>query len=399
MNNSLKIIRFLIPVIILGILGGIAITLIRHPPEAERIVPPDKPLMTVNTMTLHRAPYRIGIQSYGNVRPRTKSILVAQVAGQIVSINPNLREGGFFEEGEQLLAIDPRDYIADVKIAEAALMDARQELIEEQARSEQALRDWNRLGNKGQATDLVLRKPQLLAAESRVISAESALTKARLSLERTRIIAPYAGRVLRKMVDVGQVVSMNTLLAEVYASDAVEIRLPIRNRDLAFIDLPESYRYEENSTEGPDVTIFSELEEGQTWTGRVVRTESAIDDKARQLHVVVQIDDPFDKGKVGFTPIKIGQYVTAELKGKLVEAGLVIPNQAIYQGSYVYIVKEDVLQRRNIEIAWQNNEDSLVRSGLMPGEELVLTPLGQVTSGLRVMISKTGENLTMEPSP
>ena len=279
-------------------------------------------------------------------------------------------------------------------------MDARQLLIEEQARSEQALRDWNRLGNEGQATDLVLRKPQLLAAESRVISAESALTKARLSLERTKIIAPYAGRVLRKMVDIGQVVSMNTQLAEVYASDAVEIRLPIRNRDLAFIEVPESYRHDEDdAAEGPDVKIFSELGGSQTWTGKVVRTESAIDDKAQQLHVVVQIVDPFDKEKTEMTPIKIGQYVTAELKGKLVKDGLVIPNQAIYQGSYVYIVEEDVLQRRDIEIAWQNDKESLIQSGLTPGDELVLTSLGQVTSGIRVKVSNDSENLSMESPP
>lgn len=376
------------PIIILIVLGGIAFLIMRNPPEAERRDAPSGPQMTVDVMTLHKRPYQVRLQSYGTVQPRTQSMLVAQVAGEITSINDSLREGGFFEKGDELLSIDARDYRADVKIAEASLMDARQSLAEQKARAVQALEDWNRLGNKGEAPDLVLRKPQLLAAEARVISAESVLEKSNLELERTRILAPYAGRVMHKMVDQGQVVNSNSQLAEVYAVDFVEIRLPLRNRDLSFIDLPEDYRFEnDDRNEGPQVTIYSELAGGSEWQGMVVRTESEIDDNARQLHVVAQIDNPFGLQAHGKTPLKIGQYVTAELMGKQVEDALVIPNRAIYQGTYVYVVIDGVLQRRDINIAWQNQEEAIIDDGLAEGDELVLTSLGQVTSGVRVSVS------------
>ena len=130
------------------------------------------------------------------------------------------------------------------------------------------------------------------------------------------------------------------------------------------------------------------MSRGAEWQGRVVRTEGTIDDRARQLHVVAQVDDPFGVHAQGKTPLKIGQYVTAELAGRNLQDALVIPSLAIYQGGYVYVVMDGVLQRREIDVAWQNQEEALIAGGLDRGDLLVLTPLGQVTSGVRVAISR-----------
>lgn len=377
----------LIPVAIFGGLVLIAIIIRMNPPEAPQRPAFSGPMMTVETRVIAETDYPIMLESYGTVQPRTRSILVAQVSGQIISVNENVRNGGFFEEGDVLAKIDPRDYEANVRISEASLMDARQALAEAAARTNQAKEDWARLGNTGDAPDLVLRIPQLEAAKAKVISAESALQKSNLDLERSNIVAPFAGRILRKLVDVGQVVSQNTQLAEIYATDYVEIRLPLRNRDLPFIDLPESNRFNEVSRVAEArVEIRSDLGGEDSWEARLVRTEGAIDETARQLHVIAQIDDPFGSDRQAQTPIKIGQYVTAKLQGKTMRRALVIPNNTIYQGSYVYIVEDEILRRRNIEIDWQNDSDALIGAGLAPGDILVTTPLGQVSSGIRVSV-------------
>jgi RND family efflux transporter MFP subunit len=269
-------------------------------------------------------------------------------------------------------------------------MDAKQALAEAEARTVQAREDWQRLGNSGDAPELVLRLPQLEAAKARVISAQSALQKSKLDLERTNIVAPFAGRILRKLADVGQVVSGNTSIAEIYATDSIEIRLPLRNRDLGFIDLPERYRYSDvEQGVNSKVTILSDLFDGDSWDAELVRTEGAIDESARQLHVIAQINDPFGHPGENRAPLKIGQYVTAQLTGKELTDVLVIPNTAIYQGSYVYVVEDGLLQRRDIDIAWQNDDEAIIAGGLDHGDALVTTPLGQVTSGIRVSV--TGE--------
>jgi RND family efflux transporter MFP subunit len=379
--------KILLPFAILGTLVLIAVVIKMNPPEAPRRGDFGGPQMIVETQPVELESYTVMLESYGTVQPRTQSMLIAQVGGQIISVNPNVRDGGFFEQGDILGKIDPRDYEANVRIASATLMDARQALVEAQARTEQAREDWARLGNTGEPGELVLRLPQLEAARARVTSAESALQKSSLDLERTNIVAPFAGRVLRKFVDVGQVVSTNTQLAEIYATDSVEIRLPIRNRDLPFIDLPEAYRYSAaNETRGTYVEIESQLGGNAIWDASLVRTESAIDETARQLHVIAMIADPFGQAVDDRVPLKIGQYVTARLTGKTLPDALVIPNNTIYQGTYVYIVEDGILQRRNIDIEWQNDDDALITSGLVAGDALVTTPLGQVTSGIRVSV-------------
>ena len=80
---------------------------------------------------------------------------------------------------------------------------------------------------------------------------------------------------------------------------------------------------------------------------------------------------------------------------------LVIPSSSIYQGSYVYIVEDNLLKRKNVTISWQNGEESIISSGLNANEQLVLTPLGQVHSGTPVAIAgqprskKKGQDTTL----
>lgn len=380
--------KILVPVAILTVAVVLYQTIIANPPQARRGGPPRTAQMSVEVVQIQPTQYQVMIDSFGTVRPRTESALVAQVGGQINFVSPQFRDGGFFEKGDVLVKIDDRDYQAEVKIAKAQLMNAKQALLEEQARSEQALVDWQRLGNGKKPNDLVLRKPQMESAKAQVLSAQASLEKADLRLERSQIVAPYAGRILTKKVDLGQVVSSNTPLADIYAVDYVEIRLPIKNIDLALVTLPEQYRDSDGSEASVPVRFQSDLMGAQSWDGEVLRTEGAIDSSAQQLHIVAQIANPYENQNGA--PVKIGQYVTAQIQGKTLDDAMVIPNRAIYQGSYVYVVKDGVLLRKEIETRWQNTEEALIESGLAFGDNLVLTSLGQVSSGTPVHI--LGEN-------
>lgn len=385
--NKTRFPRFVMPVLILIVAGIIVSIIFKNPPTAKRFGGAKQAQLIVDAKTIEPRSYRVQVASYGIVKPRTQSILVAQVSGEISFISDSLRDGGFFEKGQMLLSIDERDYLAEVKIAEASLLSAKQALVEEQARGKQALADWQRLGSGDAPSDLVLRKPQLAAQQANVLSAQAKLEKAQLALERTKIVAPFSGRVLKKHVDIGQVVSNNAQLAEIFATDKVEIRLPINNKDLAFINLPEVYQSGEKTNQNSLVTFNSDLIGEQTWQGTLVRTEGAINDASQQLYVVAQIEDPYSTPVSGQNPVKIGQYVSATITGREIPNALVIPNNAIYQGSYVYVLdKENQLLRKDISLAWQGESESLVATGLMANERLVVTPLGQVSSGTRVAV-------------
>jgi len=385
--NKAKLPRLVMPVIILIVAGIIISVIFKNPPSTKRFGGAKQAQLVVDIKNIQAAPYRINVASYGVVKPRTQSVLVAQVSGEVSFISESLRDGGFFEKGQVLLRIDERDYRSEVKIAEASLLSAKQALFEEQARGKQALADWQRLGSDEAPSDLVLRKPQLASQEANVLSAQAKLEKAQLALERTNIVAPFSGRVLKKHVDIGQVVSNNAQLAEVFATDTVEIRLPINNKDLAFIDLPEIYQSGEKTNQNSQVIFNSDLIGEQTWQGTLVRTEGAINDASQQLYVVAQIEDPYSTPVTGQNPVKIGQYVNALIRGREIQNALVIPNDAIYQGSYVYVLNnENRLLRKDITLAWQDESESLIGAGLEPNSRLVVTPLGQVSSGTQVAV-------------
>ncbi|MFT5850979.1 MAG: RND family efflux transporter MFP subunit [Colwellia sp.] len=376
--------------IILAVIIGVTLSLVAliysNPPQSKRAKPSKAPQMTVATKILAPQRYQVMVESFGTVKPRTQSILFGQVAGQITQVSGQFRDGGFFEKGDVLVQLDDRDYRSEVKVSQANLLSANQVLLEEQARVQQAEADWQRLGNGKVAGVLVLRQPQLESAKAKVLSAQAQLDKAKLSLERTQIVAPYAGRILKKQVDIGQVVTSNSQLATIFAVDYVEIRLPINNKDLSLINLPEVYRDIGEQGNKDDVKISSDLIGHQSWNGKIIRTESAIDEQSQQLYVVAQINRPYDATTSLGSPIKIGQYVTAQITGKELSNVLVIPSNVIYQGSYVYTVENGLLIRKEVLLGWQNGKESIVESGLVAGDELVLTSLGQVSSGTPVAI-------------
>lgn len=383
MNNVKK---WLIPLVILLIAAFVVNTIFNNPPKSRRGGPPSAPKMTVDVKPLVTQNYTVVVDSFGTVQPTIQSALVAQVSGQIVEVSPKFRSGGFFKKGDVLLKIDPRDFEANVKIAQAGLISAKQELIEARANADQAKRIWQPLGDGQSPSDLALRKPQLEAAKARLVSAQASLERAELALERTHIIAPFDGRILRQQVDLGQVLPNNTVVAQIYATDSVEIRLPINNSDIELVNFPDEYADTDKTNNKIEARFTSSLSQNQTWIGQVIRTEAAIDTVSQQLFVVARIHEPYNPELHPGSPIKIGQYVSAEIQGKTLENALVIANSSIYQGSYVYVVEDDLLMRKDITIGWQNGHEAIITEGLSSGDLLVTTALGQVSSGTRVLL-------------
>lgn len=380
--------KIILPVIILTVCIALVYFITQNPPEAKRRPVSSGPQITVKTTSISPVDYQVMLNSFGLVRPRTQSNLVAQVSGQIMKISEQFRDGRFFEKGEPLVWLDERDYLAEVNIAKANVLSGKQNLLEEEARGQQALVDWQRLGDGSKPNALVLRKPQLEAAKAALLSAEAQLQKAQLALERTTITAPYAGRILNTQADIGQVVNSNSVLASIYAIDVVEVRLPINNNDLELIDLPKEYRGNTVLDGNTKVYLNSDLIGQQSWLAKIVRTEGAISSDSQQLYVIAQIEDPYNELNDDKMPVKIGQYVNADIVGKQITNAIVIPNSAIYQGSYVYTVVDGALLRKDITIRWQNTDEAIIDKGLRAGETLVLTTLGQVSSGTRVQIEE-----------
>ena len=228
--------------------------------------------------------------------------------------------------------------------AEAAVAQARVQLEREQAEAELARRDWEELGDGGEPSALLLRKPQLAQARAALEAAEAAVERARLNLARTRVTAPFEGRVRAKRADVGQSVSPGTPLADVYATEYAEVRLPVSKQDLAYLDVGVGWSADGGSgggdgkgAEGPPVALHGDLAGAtRSWTARVVRTDAEIDPQTRMLSVFARVDDPYRRDGAsaaadgGAPPaLPMGLFVEAEIAGRIAPAAAVLPRRAL----------------------------------------------------------------------
>lgn len=383
--------NFILGLIILSLSLATAYYLNSNPPSAQREKPP-VPVLQVEHLIAAPQNYSIEVESYGIVQARTRGNLTARVSGEIMNVSDNFRSGSFFEKDDLLLQIDPRDFQTALVNAKANVSKAQAALAQEQAQAEQAAKDWQRLGNSGKAPDLVLRKPQLSAASAELEWNNAALAKAHLDLSRTQITAPYSGRIISKHVALGQYVTTGTNLAEIFSIDYVEVRLPLSSNDYAQLEIIENYQAEdENRSAGnsPQVKIISQLgDQKQIYTGYISRSEGVFDSTTRQIRVVAHIDDPYGRENETTQPLIIGQFVTAIIKGRELQDVFVIPNRALYQGSYVFIVEDGAIKRRDIHLAWQDSEMSVISEGLVSGDIVVTTPLSDSISGTKVRLKQ-----------
>ena len=330
------------------------------------------------------------VPSYGVVQPKTKSLVIAQVSGQVNEVSNNFREGAFFEKGDLLLIIDDADYQAQLTIAQAELKQSEFTYEDEKARSLLAIKDWRSQGNTKEPPSLVARKPQLNSSLSSLEASRAKVIQAQLNLQRTRITAPFAGRVLKLDVNVGQVVNNGTTLGNIYAVDSAEIRLPIQQKHISHLALPETYR--DSSSKPALIAVKISAKIGNTthlWDGNIARVEGTIDTQTRQLYVVAEVKDPYKFRADGTPPLKIGQFVNVLIKGKELNAVIVLPRTAVTPSGNINVIEGGVLKRMAVMALWEDDDNVVIKNDFNQNQQISTTPLGDIVSGTRVEIMNT----------
>ena len=369
-------------VIVAALIGAATIvaTSQRLQPSQSDVVPP-----TVRVLKAEPKAVRLVVHAQGTVAPRTETALVPEVSGNIIWISENLVAGGYFEASEPLLRIDDRDYMTAVERAIATINRTEAELefsefelqrLQELERSELISR-----------SDVESGMRAARVAEANLQDARVALEQAERNLTRTEILAPFKGLVRNEQADVGQFVSRGAAIANIYAIDYVEVRLPIADQQLAYLDLPLAERGELDAATAPTVTLSADFAgRNYRWAGRVVRTEAEIDSRSRMIQVVARISaDDVSGNDPEALPPPVGLFVHAEIEGRPADNIVVVPRAAIRNSSDVLIVDEDNrLRFRSVELLRVYGEDAFISDGLSKGELVSISPLQTVVDGMRV---------------
>ncbi len=346
--------------------GGMAI--LKPPPETEPVGDVE---LLIDVQTLEAGRYRFTIASQGTVRPLTETILSAEVSGPIVSVSPKFIAGGVFAAGEELMRIDQRNYVGAVQQAQALLKQRQIEFD----------------GAKTLRTQGYRAEAEFAAAEAALATAKADLIRAQRDLDRTRIRLPYAGMVRSRSANLGQFVNPGKELGIVFATDIAEVRLPLTDQDLAFVDLPDAREITESgeSATGPTVTL-SAIQRGRlaSWTARIVRSEGVVDERARVTYAVARVADPYGLhgDSLHTTPLPMGTFVSASIKGATVEDAVRLPRGVLRRRNEVIFIDENNRIRvRRVQLIRSDAEYAYVAGEALAGERISLTAIDSPING------------------
>jgi len=378
-----KLFKVSAPVIVLaGSIGVVfALSAAKPPPEKKE---ESQRLISLYVDEVRSDIVTISVQTQGEVRPKTEIDLIPQVSGRIIAISQSFSEGAEFGPGSMLLKIDDTDYKLAVIRARARVAEAQVGVQRELANAKIKQGQWRDKSTRGQPTPYALNKPQVMEAEAKLLAAQADLQGAELNVARTEISAPFRGRVREKSVGIGQYVSVGTRLGRVFATDTVEIRLPLTDVQLAELSLPLGFMAD--AFNAPEVKFKAHVGNREHfWSGRVVRINASVDPQTRLIYAVAEVEDPYGQGSDSGAPLAVGMFVNAEIAGVFSQPALVLPRLALRNADKVYVINdENRLEIRTVDVLSTTEDTVLVTKGVAVGEKVVTSTIPAAVDGMEV---------------
>lgn len=411
-------IAWVLPPLALGILAVVMMAGGRQPPAREQAAETRYPVRTIEVQASELVPRA---QGYGEVRPAKVWVAVAQVAGRVIEVHPQLRDGEIVPAGTLLLRIDPVDY--ELQLAQARAELAELDVQEQNARSLLAIDQGNlrvaerererlaslRKAGTASASDLDSAERALLSARTAVQNTENTLAllptrrrvlearaaQAARDLANTAIHAPFDLRVAGLAIEKDQYVGVGQALFQGDAIDRVEIvaQVPLpslRNLFIGRRETPPSVG--ELPGRLAEFTGFRPLVRmdlgGRTaeWDAEFVRFSDQVDPQTRTIGVVVAVDDPLRKVVPGQRPpLSKGMFVDVLIRGHVQADRVVVPRSALRNGSLYVVDGDERLAVRPAEVLFHQGALAVIERGVAPGERLVVSDPIPAVAGMPLL--------------
>ena len=383
---------FLIAAAIVGGSIAVAAFLVSLAPEPERREPPSR-IPFVETATVTAGSGAIPVRGAGIVRPAAEIDVAPQVGGRVVWVDPAFRSGRRVAAGQVVFRIDEADYLYRVREAEAALAARRVALLEAEeataiARDEYARFSAQRPEAEGRSTPnpLTLRQPQLEAARAAFQREEARLAQANLALSRTRVTSPFNGIVRDEWIDPGQVVSADEPVGKLFATNAVEVVVPLSDADAALI--PGLWQTESDDDAGPVganvVAVYGDVR--KSWRAFVDRAEASLDAETRTIKVIVRVPDPFEKD-ASEPPLLVGKFAEVTIEGSVPGSYFRIRRAALQPGNEVWSIGDNGTVRIvPVRVLHRMDDEAFVSGALDPGAPVIIGGIRFATDGMPVRV-------------
>lgn len=394
-----------------GILVGciiLAVVLVARRPEPARRPAPSRVPFAV-TASVVGGTGSIPVSGAGTVRPRAEIDVTAEVAGRVVWVAEAFQSGGKVQSGELLFRIDDADYRTRVEQSRASVAFQEVELLRvtEEARIARSQYDrFNALrqdtGSGEETSPLALWEPQLDAATAALARDKATLAAAELQLARTLVHAPFAGVVLDESVDVGQFVGVGHGVGRMYASDEVEVVVPLTDAGAALI--PGLWQMEAGGSDrGVEARVVAAYgDQRYSWQGYVDRAEAALDERTRTIEVIVRVPNPFapgvpvsadtlgDAGDQAGPPLLVGKFVEVEIGGVAPGEYVRVERQALQPGNEVWVVRDGTVHIVSVRVLQRSDDTAFLTGALEGGEEAIIGGIQVAIQGMSVRTGSGG---------
>lgn len=376
-----KFLKFATPLLVIAAAAG-SVVVLASAKEAPEKKPEEERVVSLYVDEVRSERVTVTVRTQGEVRAKTDIGLVPQVNGRIVEVAEAFNEGGYFEPGQTLLKIEDADYQLAVTSAEARVAQAAVRVEQELADARIKKKQWDEWVVDGEPTPLALNQPQVAEAQAQLRAAEADLRTAHLNLERTEIKVPFKGRVTERTVGVGEFVSVGTRLGRVFATDTVEVRLPLTDAQLAELALPIGYIADQGNV--PSVNLIAIVGgKRHSWAGKITRVNASVDNQTRLVYAVAEVDDPYGLAADNGMPLAVGLFVSAEIEGVLPHDAMVMPRTALRKQDEVYVIgDENKLEIRKVNVLSTSADRVLVTTGVADGEKVVTAPVRGAYDGM-----------------
>ena len=195
-------------------------------------------------------------------------------------------------------------------------------------------------------------------------------------VEKTEIRAPFDGRVTWRNVTLGQHIQPGAELFTVTDFDPLVSRIYLPETDVLALNA------------GRDVEITLKADETVQFQGRIQRISPVVDIATGTVKVTVEAIDPP-------SIVRPGGFVIVDIVRETHTAALVLPRKAVVRelkSAHVFVVKDDVAEKRAVEVGLEEDEQLEIVSGIEAGEQIVVAGQGSLKDGSKIKVLEPDES-------
>lgn len=345
----------------------------KPPPKGP---PPSVTAISVGKVEIKDVP--VSITALGQAVGWQQVLVRAQANGRL--LNVNVREGSEVEKGALIAEIDPAPYRATLMQAQGALRrdQAQLDLAKLNLARYQQLLKQDSIAKQEVDTQEALVKQ----FEGAVLLDQGQVASAQVNLGFTRILAPVSGRVGVRLVDAGNLVSTNDTTGIITINEVSPIAVTFTLPQGEFQRLA---RVSNNFSRTLVTEAYSQETDEHLGKGELV----VVDNRVDPATATVQLKARFANATRKLWP---GQLVNVRLTLNTVPGATTLPTVAVNQGPngpFTYVVSADnKAELRPLEVDVRQDEVTVVKSGVKPGDTVVVEGQGQLRPGARVAVRK-----------